>query len=64
MQRNEDDILEVLIFDLIEETVGTRLRAIIQCLEEYRSAVRRGRYRQLTRSRRNVGFHHGHSHRP
>jgi len=38
MQEDEHDRLEVLIFDEIEETVGTWLRAIIQRLEKERSA--------------------------
>jgi hypothetical protein len=33
MQEDERDLLEVLIFDEIEETVGTWLRAIIQRLD-------------------------------
>jgi hypothetical protein len=34
MHEDERDLLEVLIFDEIEETVGTWLRAIIQRLEK------------------------------
>jgi hypothetical protein len=34
MQKDERDLLEVLIFDEIEDTVGTWLRAIIQHLEK------------------------------
>jgi hypothetical protein len=35
------DVLEVVKFDLIEETVGSRLRAIIRRLEEEQTAIRR-----------------------
>jgi hypothetical protein len=41
MQEDERDLLEVLIFDEIEETVGTWLRAIIQRLEKEQTAIRR-----------------------
>ena len=41
MQEDERDRLEVLIFDDIEETVGTWLRAIIQRLEKEQNAIRR-----------------------
>ncbi|OLB91518.1 MAG: hypothetical protein AUG83_00990 [Acidobacteria bacterium 13_1_20CM_4_57_11] len=41
MQENERDLLEVLIFDEVEETVGIWLRAIIQRLEEEQTAIRR-----------------------
>ena len=41
MQEDERDRLEVLIFDEIEETVGTWLRAIIQRLEKEQNAIRR-----------------------
>ena len=41
MQEDERDLLEVLIFDEIEETVGTWLRAIIRRLEKERMATRR-----------------------
>ena len=34
MQEHELDFLEVLKFDEIEETIGTRLRAIIQYLDK------------------------------
>lgn len=37
MQEDERDVLEVLIFDELEETVGTWLRAIIQGLEKEQS---------------------------
>jgi len=42
----EDDLLEVLIFDEIEETVGTWLRAIIQRLEKEQAAIRRDHRKQ------------------
>ena len=38
VQADERDVLEVLIFDEIEETVGTWLRAIIQRLEKEQTA--------------------------
>jgi hypothetical protein len=41
MQEDERDLLEVLIFDEIEETVGTWLRTIIQRLEKEQAAIRR-----------------------
>ena len=41
MQEDERDRLEVLIFEEIEETVGTWLRAIIQRLEKEQTAIRR-----------------------
>ena len=40
MHEDERDLLEVLIFDEIEETVGTWLRAIIQRLEKEQTAIR------------------------
>lgn len=40
MQENERDLLEVLIFDEIEETVGTWLRTIIHRLEKEQKAAR------------------------
>jgi hypothetical protein len=40
MQEDERDLLEVLIFDEVEETVGTWLRAIIQRLEKEQTAIR------------------------
>jgi hypothetical protein len=46
----EDDLLEVLIFDEIEETVGTWLRAIIQRLEKEQAAIRRDHREQPTPS--------------
>ena len=41
MQEDERDLLEVLIFDEIEETVGTWLRTLIQRLEREQTAIRR-----------------------
>jgi hypothetical protein len=38
MQKDERDLLEILIFDEIEDTVGTWLRAIIQRLEKEQTA--------------------------
>jgi hypothetical protein len=38
MKERELDLLEVLRFDEIEETIGTRLRAIIQRLEKHLTA--------------------------
>ncbi len=46
MQEDERDILEVLIFDEIEETVGTWLRTIIQRLEKEQTVIRRDHHRQ------------------
>ena len=48
MQEDERDRLEVLIFDEIEETVGTWLRAIIQRLEKEQTAIRRNQQKQPT----------------
>ena len=48
MQEDERDVLEVLIFDEIEETVGTCLRAIIQRLEKEQTAIRRDQQKQST----------------
>ena len=50
MHEDERDLLEVLIFDEIEETVGTWLRAIIQRLEKEQTAIRRVRRKQRTPS--------------
>ena len=50
MQEDERDRLEVLIFDEIEETVGTWLRAIIQRLEKEHTAIRRDHHKQPTPS--------------
>ena len=41
MHEDERDLLEVLIFNEIEETVGTWLRAIIQRLEKEQTAILR-----------------------
>jgi hypothetical protein len=41
MQKDYRDVLEVVKFDLIEETVGSWLRAIIRRLEEEQTAIRR-----------------------
>ena len=46
MQEDESDLLEVLIFNEIEETVGTWLRAIIQRLEKEQAAIRRDQQQQ------------------
>jgi hypothetical protein len=48
MQKDERDVLEVLKFDLIEETLGSWLRAIIQRLEKEQTAIRRDQQRQPT----------------
>jgi hypothetical protein len=48
MQRDERDVLEVLKFDLIEETVGSWLRAIIRRLEKGQMAIRRDQRKQPT----------------
>jgi hypothetical protein len=41
MREDARDLMEVLIFDEIEETVGAWLRAIIQRLEKEQTATRR-----------------------
>jgi len=41
MHEDERDLLEALIFEEIEETAGTWLRAIIQRLEKEQTAMRR-----------------------
>ena len=41
MQEDARDSLEVFKFNLIEETIGRWLRAVIQRLEEERSGIRR-----------------------
>jgi hypothetical protein len=46
MQKDERDVLEVLKFDLIEETVGSWLRAIIRRLEKEQMAIRRDQHKQ------------------
>ena len=48
MHEDERDLLEVLIFDEIEETVGTWLRGIIQRLEKERTAIRKDHLKQRT----------------
>jgi hypothetical protein len=50
MQEDGRDVLEVLIFDEIEETVGTWLRAIIHRLEKGQTAIRRDHHKQPTPS--------------
>jgi hypothetical protein len=40
MQKDKRDVLEVLKFDLMEETVGSWLRAIIRRLEKEQMAMR------------------------
>ena len=55
MQEDERDLLEVLIFDEIEETVGTWLRAIIQHLEKEQTAIRRDQHKQPARGRETFG---------
>ena len=54
MQKDERDLLEVLKFDLIEETVGSWLRGIIQRLEKEQAAIRRDQQKQPTSSHENV----------
>ena len=46
MQKDYRDVLEVVKFDLIEETVGSWLRAIIRRLEEEQTAIRRDQQKQ------------------
>ena len=48
MQKDELDRLEVLKFDLIEETLGSWLRAIIRHLEKEQTAIRRDHCKQRT----------------
>ncbi len=50
MQNDKRDVLEVLKFDLIEETVGSWLRAIIRRLEKEQMATRRDQQKQSTPS--------------
>jgi hypothetical protein len=54
MQENERDLLEVMIFDEVEETVGIWLRAIIQRLEKEQTAIRRDLRQAANLKRRNV----------
>jgi hypothetical protein len=51
MQEDEHDVVEVLKFDLIEETVGSWLRAIIRRLEKEQMAITDLRRRNLSRLR-------------
>jgi hypothetical protein len=48
MQEDVRDLLEVLKFDEIEETVGTWLWAIIQRLEKEQMAIRRDHHKRPT----------------
>jgi len=48
MHEDERDLLEALIFEEIEETAGTWLRAIIQRLEKEQGSIRRGQQKQPT----------------
>ena len=54
MQEDERDVLEVLIFEEIEETVGTWLRAIIQRLEKEQTAIRKRSPQAANPKRRNI----------
>jgi hypothetical protein len=40
MRKDERDVLEILRFDLFEETLGSWLRSIIKRLEEEGTAIR------------------------
>jgi hypothetical protein len=55
MQKDERDLLEVLIFDEIEDTVGTWLRAIIHRLEKEQTAITANPHRRNVLPR-NFGF--------
>ena len=55
MQKDERDLLEVLKFDLVEETVGSWLRAIIHCLEKEQAAIRRDQRKEPTSSHETLG---------
>jgi G3E family GTPase len=46
VQKDYRDVLEVVKFDLIEETVGSWLRAIIRRLEEEQTVIRRDQQKQ------------------
>jgi hypothetical protein len=48
MQKDYRDVLEVVKFDIIEETVGSWLRAIIRRLEVEHAAVRSDQQKQPT----------------
>jgi len=50
VQKDYRDVLEVVKFDLIEETAGSLLRAIIRCLAEAQTAIRRDQQKQPTPS--------------
>jgi hypothetical protein len=50
MQKDYRDVLEVVKFDLIEETVGSWLRAIIRRLEVEQAAIRSDQQKQPTPS--------------
>ena len=54
MQEDERDLVEVLLFDEIEETVGAWLRTIIQRLEKEQKAVRRHHLPAVNPKRQNV----------
>jgi hypothetical protein len=54
MKEDARDRLEVLTFDLIEDTVGSWLRAIIRRLEREQSAIRRDQHKRATRSRKTL----------
>jgi hypothetical protein len=54
MPKDEGDLLEVLKFDLIEETLGSWLRAIIRRLGREQSAIRRDQHKRATRSRKTL----------
>jgi hypothetical protein len=51
MKEDARDRLEVLTFDLIEDTVGSWLREIIRSLEKELSAIRRDQHKRSTPSR-------------
>jgi hypothetical protein len=48
MQEDARDLMEVLIFDEIEKTVGAWLRTIIQRLEKEQTVTRRNYHKQPT----------------
>ena len=50
MQEDERDLLEVLIFDEIEGTIGTSLRTIIRRLEKEQTDIRKDYDKQPTSS--------------
>ena len=57
MQKDERDVLEVLKFDLIEETLGSWLRAIIRHLEKEQTAIRRDQQKQSTYATKRFPVH-------